>query len=84
MECLCILGTTCFPVEVTRASSRNSFLNKVHYYPDRPPYEQIPYQGDYCLSRHHLIHVIIITSSVHCAVAVQFGNLIMMKNYFQI
>ena len=51
-----ILGTTCFPVEVTRASSRNSFLNKVHYYPDRPPYEQIPYQGDYCLSRHHLIH----------------------------
>merc|ERR1711928_26052 len=56
IECLYILVTTCFPVEVTRASSRNSFLNKVHYYPDRPPYEQIPYQGDYCLSRHHLIH----------------------------
>ena len=43
---------------MTRASSRNSFLNKVHYYPDRPPHEQIPQQGDFCLSRHHLIQVI--------------------------
>ena len=38
-------------VEVTRASSRNSYL-KVHNYPDHPPYEQKPYQGDYCFSRH--------------------------------
>ena len=28
-ECLYILGVTCFPEEVTRASSQNSFLNKI-------------------------------------------------------
>ena len=36
-------------------SDRDSFLNKVHNYPDHPSYEQPPYQGDYCLSRHHRV-----------------------------
>ena len=33
------------------------FLFKYHKYPDRPPYEQIHYQGDNYLSRHHRIHI---------------------------
>ena len=50
----CLTEMRCF---ADNNGSVQEVLNKVHYYPDRPPYEQIPYQGDYCLSRLHLIHV---------------------------